>query len=156
MAQTDLILLGRVVQVSPHLSAEQKDIFTDYSIQPLRMIWPQAKAAPLPTRPGTQPQASPVIVVERWGGTMTFAGVSLTQQDSELRAFRQGEEVILFLKFDKDKKKYIPVSPASSIFYLEKDRIRPFLRDSDNHPVFEGVRSLTMDEFYAEINRRKR
>jgi hypothetical protein len=155
MAQTDLALLGRVVQINAHLSADQKDIFTDYSIQPLRVIWPHPKAAPLPTRPGIQPQVNPFIVVERWGGTMTFAGVSLTQQDSEMRAFRQGEEVILFLKYDQDKKKYVPVAPASTTFYLDENRIRPFLRDADNYPVFKSVRGLRIDELDAEVNRRR-
>lgn len=156
IAQTDVVLLGKVVQINPLLSADQKEIFTDYSIQPLRVIRPHTKAAALATRPGIQPQASPVIVVERWGGTMTFAGVMLTQQDSDVRAFRQDEQVILFIKYDKDKKKYSPVSSASGIFSLEKNQIRPFLRDSDNHPVFERVRGMTLDEFDAEVNRRRR
>jgi len=156
IATTDVAFLGRVVQINAHLSADQKSIFTDYSIQPLRVIWPRPKEAPSATRPGIQPQAAAYIVVERWGGTMTLGGVQVTQEDSDLRAFRQGEELILFLKFDKGKNKYSPVSPSSGIFYLERGRIRSFLRDSDNLPVFDSVRGMTLDEFDVEVNRRSR
>jgi hypothetical protein len=80
LPQADLVVYGTVATSTARLSSDQKDLYTDYVIQPLRVVSQRSVMAV------SQPGQTSQIVVTRWGGVYErFRGISLAQMESEIR-----------------------------------------------------------------------
>lgn len=120
LPRADVIVHGKVDRATTYLSADQRDLYTDYLIRPLRII--RQPITPPITRPG-QTSTAPPIVVTRWGGQMTIEGVQVTQEDANVNPFRVGDEVVLLLAYNKAEAKY-RLSSARLVDGLDRQRER--------------------------------
>ena len=150
LPRAELVVHGIVERVTTYLSADQKDLYTDYSIRPLRVI--RQPATPALTRPGSAPAPRP-IVVTRWGGQTTIEGVQVIQEDADVRAFEAGEEVVLLLACNNTDGKYILPSPASGAFSVGELGLKPLVKHGADDSVFDGVRGMTVAQFESEVHR---
>lgn len=145
MAQgADLIVHGSVGPGKTYLSADLRDLYTDYLVTPRRGLarrTPQASSAPAATAP---------IIVKRWGGQIVLNGVSVTQDDYDLRQFQSGDELLLLLMYDRTDGKYQLVGEVSGAFSVSNGRVVQLLR---NRPIAEYVRDATIAQFESEVLR---
>jgi hypothetical protein len=98
VATADLIVHGTVAPISTYLSDDQKEMYTDYQVTPLRVILQRGVA----TSP--VPGVSQPVIVKRWGGHSVIDGVDVSLEDTDLRPFEKGVELILILAAHKDGK----------------------------------------------------
>jgi hypothetical protein len=104
MLQADLVVHGRVTDVTVRLNAAQSDVITQYTIRPSQAF--KQRVIDAVSVPGTANK----IVVQRSGGSLiTEDGLRLSTTvnifpESEL--FQVGEEVLLFLNYKADTKTY--------------------------------------------------
>jgi hypothetical protein len=147
---TELVVHSTVARVTTYLSADEKDLYTDYLIAPIRVILQRGAPAL------TSDIARTPIVVNRWGGETTIDDVRVIQEDYELRPFRVGEKLVLLLRKDEVDGKYRLVSIANGAFSLGDSRMEPVVRGGDVSPVFDSVRGLTVAQFEAEVHRLNR
>jgi hypothetical protein len=97
LAQSDVVLQGRVADAKAHLGPDESYVVTDYVIAPTRFIKPKQTVAT--ARPGETTD----IVVQRIGGQMTEGGLQFgtaTNGYPESESFKVGEDVVVFLQFD--------------------------------------------------------
>jgi hypothetical protein len=87
----------------------KRELYTDYLVTRHQVIVQRR----LPASPafGTIPQ----IVAKRWGGHTSLGGVSASVEDAKLRPFSSGEELVLFLRADKDGKYRIVEEVAGAV-----------------------------------------
>jgi hypothetical protein len=149
LPKADLVIHGRVGRAKSYLSDDQRDIYTDYVITPIRVMR-QRIATPAP-KPGVQPPAE--FVIRRWGGHLTIGGVPVTQEDSDVRQFKVGEELLLLLRFDVPSGKYILPSSVSGTFSVVGQRIEPIVKGGERHPIFDTVRRMSLSDFEGEVLR---
>jgi hypothetical protein len=154
LPRADVIVHGSVETMTTYLSADNRDLYTDYRIRPLRLIR-EPPPIPAATKPG--PTAMPVpIVVTRWGGRMTIEGVQVTQEDADVSAFQIGQQVVLLLAFNKEEQKYRLTSPASGAFAVTESGLKPLIRHVAEDEVFARVRGMTVEQFESEVQRLSR
>ena len=95
MSKSDLVIHGRVVDVTRRLTADQVDVVTDYTVVPIQSFKERRAAAV--ARPG----AVANVVVRQYGGSMVTAdGLRLSTSVNvfpESESFKVGEEIIVFL-----------------------------------------------------------
>ena len=103
LAQSDLVLDGRIIEVKPRLSPDESYVMTDYVIAPLRVV---KNTKPMST---ARPGESTRIVVSRPGGRLIDDGYRLSTKvlgDSESEALKLGEEAIVFLQYRAASRTY--------------------------------------------------
>jgi hypothetical protein len=154
LPRADVIVHGTVDRVTTYLSPDQRDLYTDYLVRPLRMIPPRPPA--VLARPGQTPVPPAPIVVTRWGGQTTINGVQVTQEDAEVSAFRVGDEVVLLLAYSKEEGKYRLPSLVSGVFLVDDSLLKPSGKSVGNHPIFDRVRGITVAQFESEVQRLSR
>jgi hypothetical protein len=138
----DLVVKGRVESATSYLSTDERDLYTDYVIRPSQVF--------LQTRVHDSPQPGDVavIVVKKWGGQTVIEGVQVTAEDSNVRAFIVGEEVLLCLTYDQSTGKY-DIAGGTGAFSVRGGMIEPFMQ----HPKTEPLNAMKVEEFAAEIRR---
>jgi hypothetical protein len=144
--KADLIAVGTVRPIRTYLSADQKDLYTDYELTPSRVL--AASRAVQSGRPGP---ALPIILT-RWGGHAVIDGVDVTVEDTDLRNFAPGIRVMLFLKFDAKTGKYELPDDVSGAFLVTNDSLEPLV----NHPRYERIRGKTVDAFAGDVAKLRR
>lgn len=144
-----LVVHGTVEKATTYLSPDQRDLFTDYAIRPIRIISPAKRlSSPKPGAPDALPKE---MIVKQWGGKMIIDGVQVTQEDAHLTAFRAGEEVVLLLAYNKGDQKYSLTNPASGAFRVTSTGLQPILKDGVDYEVFNAVRGKSVAQFEALI-----
>jgi len=139
-SQAELIVLGRVDSSAAYLSDDQEDLYTDYTVTPLRVIRQSIVAT------SRTPGAVTPIRVKRWGGRTVIDGVNVTFEDQDLRFFERGDELLLFLRRDSEEGKYQLLGLAA--FEVTDNTIQPLVR----HPRHEQFRGWTLDQLEAAIH----
>jgi hypothetical protein len=141
-----LVIQGVVSSATTHLSSDEKHLYTEYSVRPIRII---RQRSPTPnTRAG---QGRPQIQFTMWGGQMTIEGVQVTQQDGDLRTPQIGDEVVLLLEPRQGGKHGL--SSLSGAFYVVGSQLKPWIHDA---PVFEDSRGMSVAEFVLQVQRQDR
>jgi hypothetical protein len=141
--QSDLVLHGIVAGIKSYLSSDQRDVYTDYAINPLRVI--RQRSTAVEQRPG-QPAS---VVLKRWGGEITVEGVKVIAEDLDLRQFRLGEQLLLVLVYDNADGKCRLPSPVSGAFLVVDERVQPLVQ----HPVYAPLRGLSIQQVEAMMHR---
>jgi len=140
--QADVVIHGVVTTAQSYLSSDERDVFTDYTVTPIRVLYQR------PSQAG-RPVALKTVTVKRWGGKVTIDGVPVTLQDLDLPQFQDGDELFLVLLLDKADGKYRLPSPVSGAFRAQNGKIQPLV----SHPTYEGLRGLSIDELQSLTNR---
>jgi hypothetical protein len=138
----DLVIKGKVASARAYLSKDERDLYTDYVIHPSQ-VFLQARVHDSP-----QPGVVAAIVVRKWGGQTVIEGVQVTAEDSNVRAFIVGEELLLCLTYDQSTGKYV-IAGGTGAFSVRGDVIYPFMQ----HPKTESLTAMKVEEFAAEIRR---
>ena len=141
--KADLIVHGTVELRNTYLSADQRDLYTDYLVTPLRVF---AQRTP---QVATAPGAPLPIVLKRWGGQTVLNGVSVTVEDRDLRQFRSGDELVLVLVYDSADGKYQLAGDISGAFSVSRGQILPLV----SHPIAESLRNTSIAQFESEVRR---
>jgi hypothetical protein len=145
LAEADSVVYGTVAQkADSYLSPDKMNIFTDYTVTPVRLIR-QRVNVPSST-PG--PQRLSPMVVKQWGGHMVIDGVDVTQVNENQRSLTVGEEVVLLLAYDRSDKKYVLGSPTWA-FLVKGAKITPFVKRG----ALERFEGMTVSQFEAEVQR---
>jgi hypothetical protein len=101
VAQSDLIVHGKIAEVRPHLTPDESLVVTDYRIQPIRILQTDGRTGPVPSpRPGQIAS----ITVRRTGGIVTDGNYRYSTRAMEFSQsddIAVDEPVILFLNFSE-------------------------------------------------------
>jgi hypothetical protein len=120
LAKSDLVLYGRIVEVTPRLSPDESYVMTDYVIAPVRVL---KQTRPMNTaRPGQTTR----IVVSRPGGMLIDGGYRLStsvMNYPESEALKLNEEVVLFLQYNADTRMYAFTSGPFGAFRVADGHI---------------------------------
>src|SRR5205814_7000903 len=99
----DLVLHGRITTAQAHLRPDETIVVTDYLIAPLRVV-KQHQHPPIRTPGGAMP-----IILRLPGGHLKEDGLRLSTTVNaypESESFKAGEDVIVFLVFDREAAVY--------------------------------------------------
>ena len=135
--KSDLVLVGRIESAESYISADQREVFTDYTVTPIDRI--QTRHS---TTKGSA-VAGPIIL-KRWGGQVSIAGVPVTFEASHLRFFKPSDRLLMFLRL-ADKQKYEIV--GGGVFEVDGELLTPLI----DHPRHEAFRGMTLSGFAAEV-----
>ena len=91
----NLIVRGRITDVTPRLNEDESLVFTDYTVQPLEIL-----KSPRALVGTSKPGPTPPVVFQQFGGTVKVDGLVLkttTDIEDPDRPIKVGEEYFLFL-----------------------------------------------------------
>lgn len=108
---------------STHLSPKQTEIYTDYLIVPTRVIYISSTHLRQPSKP-----ENTEIRFTHYGGSMTFNGVRVDCFDQSLPPFKDGTELVVFLKRHEGSEIYDLVDAVGALG-VDGGRVRPLIRE---------------------------
>jgi hypothetical protein len=128
MRHSDLVIHGRVVNVTTRLSSDDSDVVTEYTITPIQAF--KARRGMSAETPGIVP----TVVVERPGGRLlTGEGLRLSTSINlfpESECFTVGEEVVAFLTYQSDARRYRFTSGEFGAYRLKNGMVSPMTRNA--------------------------
>jgi len=117
MSQADLVVYGRLTDVTVRLNAAQTEVMTEYTIAPIQTF--KQRIVDAVSVPGTASK----IVVQRSGGILiTPDGLRLSTTVNifpESESFQVGEQVLLFLIYKADTRSYIFASGEFGAYRIQ-------------------------------------
>jgi hypothetical protein len=127
--QTDLLVSGTVGESRSYLSDDERDVYTDRTLEPVRVYYRRPVAAPtaLLARPGVVPER-PIAITEL-GGTIVVGGTTFTQDERTKAPLTPGMSGLFLLK--QKGPRYWLVTSTLGAFAIENDRLRPLIRRED-------------------------
>jgi hypothetical protein len=152
LGSADTVLSGRIVEVTPHFSADERSIVTDYQIVPNRIV----KRDPnldFAVRPGS----TRTLVVRRKGGTLIEDGVrySTWLTGSSSADLSPGDEVVLFLSYDSGEKAYFFSGGPFGAYRVKSGEVVAMAREADErgeHSV--GPLEAFVDSLQRSLNKK--
>jgi hypothetical protein len=145
--QTDLLVAGTVGESRSYLSDDERDVYTDRALEPVRVYYRRPVPAPtaLLARPGVVPER-PIAITEL-GGTIVVSGQSFTQDvRNQARKLTPGMTGLFLLT--RKELRYWVTSSTLGAFEIENDRLRPlvaradFAREYRSVPVGAAIRAM--------------
>jgi hypothetical protein len=143
VATADLIVHGTVAPVSAYLSDDEKELYTDYAVTPLRVILQRGAVT------SQAPELPRPIIVKHWGGHTVIEGVDVSLVDTDLPPFANGAEVVLVLKSHMDGK-YRISKEVAGVLGVSAGRIATPVSLALRAERFTG---LTIAQFESEVRR---
>jgi hypothetical protein len=141
--KADLIVQGKATPARTYLSADQRDLYTDYVVTPTRVILQRKADA------SRVPGVVEPIILTLWGGHTIIDNVEVTIEDSDLPSFKGGEDLLLLLVYNPVDRKYRLPGDISGAFGVQHGQIQPLLK----HPRYERFRGMTPQQFESEVRR---
>jgi hypothetical protein len=148
VAEADLIVHATVTPIRTYLSADQREVFTDYAVSPIRMLFKRNVDA------SATPGVVASIVMTAWGGRMTVEGVEVVLRDRNAPQLGDRVEAALFLKEDAPGR-YRLVSDVTGALGVTAGRIRFLNADEAYDERFKSIRDSTIDQVQREVERLK-
>jgi hypothetical protein len=145
VSKADLIVDGVVNQSKVYLSDDQRALYTDYVVIPRQTLFQRSIVA------SRTPGATVPIVVQRWGGHTVIDGVQVSVEDSDLRPFRDGTELLLILNTSKDGKYHI-VGDVAGVLNVQSGQV---VGSEARGAIREGNQlvGLTIAQLQAQVAR---
>lgn len=147
-AQSDLVIHGRVADVTVRLNSDQSDVVTDYTIVPIQ-AFTQRRIDSV-----ASPGAISNIVVQQYGGSLVTAdGLRLSTSVDifrESERFRVGEEVVAFLIYRSELRVYYFSGGAFGAYRIRDGKVRPMTKE-----VATRLRTQPVDasSFFRDLQR---
>jgi hypothetical protein len=142
----DTVIRGRIIDVIPHFTPDEREIVTDY-----RIVIAQVIKRDRNLDSAAQPGATRALVVRRKGGTLIEGDTrysTLTTGFPNHADLVRGEEVLLFLSYDADEKAYYFSSGPFGVGRVRGGEVIPMAPEKEGHPV----RSLgSVEAFVARL-----
>ena len=148
MTQADLVVYGRVTDVTARLNAAQTEVMTEYTIAPIQAF--KQRVIDTVSVPGT---ASKIVVLRSGGVLITPDGLRLSTTVNifpEAESFQVGEEVVLFLIYKTDTRSYVFASGEFGAY-----RIRNGMASlmTSNAAKRRGDKPMPATALFADIER---
>ena len=118
VSQSDTIVHARIVRAVSKLTPDETRVVTDYELVPLRFFRQRQTKSRVPT--------APVPLVMRLGaGRVHVDGLELVLDNSAYPEpwLREGDEYLVFLKYDSEIAEYIPYGGPYGIFRVVDGRV---------------------------------
>lgn len=148
MSQADLVVHGRVTDVTVRLNTAQSNVITQYTITPIQAF--KQRVIDVVSVPGT----SNKVVVQRSGGSfITEEGLRLSTTVNifpESESFQVGEEVLLFLNYKADTKTYTFTSGEFGAYRI-RDGIASLM--TANASKRRGDKPMPSAALFADLQR---
>jgi hypothetical protein len=148
MSLADLVVHGRVTDVTVRLDADRTGVITQYAIAPIQAF--KQRVIDVVPVPGTVKR----IVVQRSGGSLiTAEGLRLSTDVNifpESESFQVGEEVLLFLIYKADTKTYIFASGEFGAYRI-RDGMASLM--TANAVQRRGDRPMRSSALFADLQR---
>jgi len=145
VARAAIIVHGRIIEVRPHLNANETMVVTDFTISPHRFL-KQDPSFVTADRPGPMPP----LIVRRGGGTVVEGATRISaiadpfsDEDTPL-----GAEVVMFLGYDKNEKAFYFTNGPFGMF-----RVRDGQMFAINHETAarRGDTPMSLGAFLADV-----
>lgn len=140
----DVIVRGTVTPVRTYLSEDQYEVYTDYQLTPVHVVFQKASVGT--AAPGI---ISEPITIARWGGTLTIDGVQVTLSDRDAPSFEATADMVVFLAYDGLRRRYRLVSEVAGAFRSQNGVIEPLVK----HERYQRFRGMTFERFETEVRR---
>lgn len=148
--RSDLILHGRVTAAHTVLFMNDRYVGTDYTVIPARVL-KLNRTLNILERPGLPPSAA---VVRRMGGTVVDGASRYTTVNSALReseAPRVGDEVIWFLRYERELQVFSFVGGSFGAFQVQAGQVQPQTQEVATR---RGDRRAQLPAFLQEVQER--
>jgi hypothetical protein len=126
---SDVIVTGSVVGASGHLSADQADVYTDYSLRDVTVLYEKGPRRSLPEHPLA-------MTITMLGGTVVINGVPFTHTQTALPPLEPGMRVMLFLQRVDDA--LAITGNFFGVFDIGSGALEPKLPRTDFVPEYRG------------------
>jgi hypothetical protein len=147
-SKADLVIHGIIADVKTHFTPDERDVVTDYTVSPMRVVkqdWTASTAkVPGQTRP---------LIVRCLGGTVVEGGARYTTYTnlySPSEMFKAGEHAVLFLSWDERAKVYRLSHGPYAAFRVTREQVSAMTKQAAN---LRGDRPRTLETFLAELGR---
>lgn len=120
VSQSDTIVHARIVRAVSRLTPDETRVVTDYELVPLRFFRQRLTKSRVPT--------APVPLVTRLpAGQVHVDGLELVSDNSAFPEpwLREGDECLVFLKYDSEIAEYIPYGGPFGMFRVVNGRVSP-------------------------------
>jgi hypothetical protein len=148
VASADLIVHATVRPTRTYLSADQYELFTDYAVTPLRVVYQRS------LEPSRTPGSVAAIVVTVWGGRTTVEGVEVTLRDKNAPSFDENPGVLLFLREDGGER-YRLVSEMTGALGVAAGRVHFLNEEHAYDDRFRELKGESLDQLDDRVRRLK-
>lgn len=149
LRQTDAVIRGTVVESGSYLSADKREVYTDYRVENPRYLY--ERKALSSNRPGAQ--AAPIVTLV--GGTVTIGALTFKSVHEALPQLERGREYLLFLR--QVGGKYEIAGRYYGAFDTTGGALRPAARKQGFAAEYRGTpANKATDELLSRIRALKR
>ncbi|HEX9368015.1 MAG TPA: hypothetical protein VF921_15395 [Vicinamibacterales bacterium] len=146
--ECDLALHGRILSVTPHLTADASSVVTDYKVVPLGILKQNRRID------AARPSPAPPIIVQRLGGAVNDGGLRLSTNvdgwsfDEDLKS---GEEVVMFLGYRAEGGTYHFMYGPFGTFRVIAGQVHTLTREA---AARRGDRPESLVDFLGQVETR--
>jgi hypothetical protein len=148
MVRADLVIRGRVAEVTTRLNADESNVITEYSIVPIQAFKERR------TRAVATLGAVSKIVIRRTGGQLvTPDGLRLATSINiypDAECFAVGEEIVAFLTYHTDTDVYSFTNGEFGAFRVRDGKVSPMTKDA---AVRRQVQPIDAGVFFTDMQR---
>lgn len=137
LSVADVVVRGGIGPARTHLTEDQREIQTDYSVSNPVVLFSATRTAP-----------SNIVVVLRVG-SVTIDGLTFTSENEALPALKEGSEYVLILKQVGDA--YEVSGPYLGAFKIEGGIVRLATRKQGFGREFDGANAAALESKVAQI-----
>ena len=136
---SDVIVTALVGGGQGHLSSDQLEVYTDYSLREVTVLYEKGSPKSLPEHPQT-------MTVTILGGTVMVNGVTFTHWEKALPPLETGTRVLLMLQRDDNgfaiTRKYYGVFDISTGTFQPQLPREDFAQDYRGRPIDEVINAI--------------
>jgi hypothetical protein len=145
-ARADIVVDARLVRPRSRLSDDQMKVFTDYEMEPTRVLRSQIGDILTSPAPGTRTPLLLAVV----GGTIVLDGKEVRATSRTMKILTTGGRYLVFASRSKQNDNVlVPVGGPAGLFeVLESKHVNPMLRTSASNPDVDGV---PVDEIVRKV-----
>jgi hypothetical protein len=130
---SDLIAEATLTKFRSYLSRTEKDIYTDYLMEPIHVVARRATMA----APQRNPGQSHRLIMTLFGGEIDIKGVRVTMADYNLIEITPGLHVLAFLRRSpsdtSSEEKYIPVHEIEGLLRIDGGMVKTMIQSQEGH-----------------------
>lgn len=145
--EAHVVLLARLSRIGSYLTANEKDILTDYSIQEAHVIAGRMPVL-LTQAPG---QVAPMILTV-YGGEVTVDGLLIRLKDhNRWEAIQDGRQYLLFLRQSRPPEAGRYEISHGGVFEVLEEKVRPLLQQGGD--LFKDVAGASLQDLTPRIQK---
>jgi hypothetical protein len=152
-AKSDLVIQGRVRQMTPELTPDDTSIHTDVIVEPQAVIKGNTKTSTEPTigASSDRPGVVPGLRVRVAGGEMEINGqkARVVYSDLPVSSIQIGAVYILFLRSWPGHDEKFLTGVTAGIFEVRNGRVMPVAKQT--HDLHTELQDMPLQQFLAKL-----